>query len=180
MVVFTAVVGAIAVCIASPQVHGFYGQLADGFIHEELDSIRDFVRQPTWAGLRAGVQVGWAEQQQPGRAQHPLSLGPAGTEHGTCVSPQEAWAIIGPGGRLHPGWFLEHKGHLVVEGLLIVIIAVMLLQSRFSPKATEDEEGLTEKVWCTASMPSTEQQTELPATGWQAPAAATNTLTTCL
>lgn len=113
MVVFAAVVGAIAVCIASPPVHGLYGQLADGFIHEELDSIRDFVREPTWAGLRAGVQ--------------------------------EAWAIIGPGGRLHPGWFLEHKGHLVVEGLLIVIIAVMLLQSRFSPKATEDEEGLTEK-----------------------------------
>lgn len=70
VVVFTAVVGAIAVCIASPQVHGFYGQLADGFIHEELDSIRDFVREPTWAGLRAGVQVGWAEQQQqPGRGQ---------------------------------------------------------------------------------------------------------------
>lgn len=70
MVVFTAVAGALAVCIASPQVHGLYGQLADGFIHEELDSIRDFVREPTWAGLRAGVQVGWAEQQQqPGRGQ---------------------------------------------------------------------------------------------------------------
>lgn len=87
------------------------------------------------------------------------------------MSPQEAWAIIGPGGRLHPGWFLEHKGHLVVEGLLIVIIAVMLLQSRFSPKATEDEEGLTEKVCCTASAPSSKQQTELPATGWRPPGA---------
>jgi hypothetical protein len=58
----------------------------------------------------------------------------------------EAWAIIGPGGRLHPGWFLEHKGHLVIEGLLIVIIAVMLLQSRFSPKATEEDDGLTDQV----------------------------------
>ena len=65
----------------------------------------------------------------------------------------QVWSIIGPGGRLHPSWFLEHKGHLVVEGLLIVILAVMLLQSRFSPKATEDEEGLTEKV-CSCSSGS--------------------------
>jgi serine palmitoyltransferase len=72
-----------------------------------------------------------------------------------CTVPQEAWAIIGPGGRLHPGWFLEHKGHLVVEGLLIVIIAVMLLQSRFSPKATEDEEGLTDKVSSCAPFSTT-------------------------
>lgn len=64
----------------------------------------------------------------------------------------QVWSIIGPGGRLHPSWFLEHKGHLVLEGLLIVVIAVMLLQSRFNPKATEDDDGLTEKVCCAASL----------------------------
>eukprot|EP00882_Tetradesmus_deserticola_P008287 GHRQ01008737.1.p1 GENE.GHRQ01008737.1~~GHRQ01008737.1.p1 ORF type:complete len:565 (+),score=217.81 GHRQ01008737.1:326-2020(+) len=57
----------------------------------------------------------------------------------------EFWEIIGPGGRLHPGWFLEHKGHIVIEGLLMVIIAVMLLQSRFYPRTTEDEDALTDK-----------------------------------
>lgn len=63
VVVFTAVAGALlAACIASPgQVHEAYGQVVDGFLHEELDSIRDFVRQPTWAGLRAGVQVSTAD-----------------------------------------------------------------------------------------------------------------------
>lgn len=144
-VVFTAVVGAIAICIASPQVHEAYWHVMDGFIHEELDSIRDFVRQPTWAGLKAGVQVSrdGTAADSPTQAHH--CAGPSELRQ-TIFVMQEAWAIIGPGGRLHPGWFLEHKGHLVVEGLLIVIIAVMLLQSRFSPKATEDEEGLTEKV----------------------------------
>uniref|UniRef100_A0A383WDB8 serine C-palmitoyltransferase n=1 Tax=Tetradesmus obliquus TaxID=3088 RepID=A0A383WDB8_TETOB len=57
----------------------------------------------------------------------------------------EFWEIIGPGGRLHPGWFLEHKGHIVIEGLLMVIIVVMLLQSRFYPRTTEDEDALTDK-----------------------------------
>lgn len=60
----------------------------------------------------------------------------------------EFWEIIGPGGRLHPGWFLEHKGHIVIEGLLMVIIVVMLLQSRFYPRTTEDEDALTDKVGC--------------------------------
>lgn len=65
----------------------------------------------------------------------------------------EFWAIVGPGGKLHPGWFLEHKGHLVIEGLLAVIIAVMLLQSRFYPRATEDEDALTEAVRCWHGQP---------------------------
>jgi hypothetical protein len=67
VVVFTAVVGAIAVCIASPQVHELYGQAVDGFIHEELDSIRDFVREPTWAGLKAGVQVSHSSSSTTGK-----------------------------------------------------------------------------------------------------------------
>lgn len=54
-VVFTALVAVSALCIASPQAHELYGQLVDGFLHEELDGIRDFLRQPTWAGLRGGA-----------------------------------------------------------------------------------------------------------------------------
>jgi hypothetical protein len=63
---------------------------------------------------------------------------------------REIWATIGPGGRWHPAWFLEHKGHLVIEGMLMVLILGMLLQHRFRPKEQE-EEGLTEKVRHTAA-----------------------------
>jgi hypothetical protein len=63
-VVFTALVAVSALCIASPQAHELYGQLVDGFLHEELDGIRDFLRQPTWAGLRGGAaEVSLADQQ---------------------------------------------------------------------------------------------------------------------
>lgn len=106
------VVPCLAAAVALVASHA--NVLLDGFIAEDLDSMREFLRHPSLGGLQAGLL--------------------------------EMWAIIGPGGRLHPGWFLEHKGHLVIEGLLIVIIAVMLLQSRFSPKATEEDDGLTEKV----------------------------------
>lgn len=75
-VVFTAVIGAIAICIASPQVHEAYWHVMDGFIHEELDSIRDFVRQPTWAGLKAGVQVSRDGQQQTAQPRPITVLGP--------------------------------------------------------------------------------------------------------
>lgn len=89
-------------------------QIMDGFMHDDLAQLREFLRHPTLAKAKAGAI--------------------------------EFWEIIGPGGRLHPGWFLEHKGHIVIEGLLMVIIAVMLLQSRFYPRATEDEDALTDKV----------------------------------
>lgn len=58
---------------------------------------------------------------------------------------REFWRIVGPGGQLHPAYFLEHKGHLVVEGLLAVIIIYLFLQHSFKPKA-RSEEPLTEKV----------------------------------
>jgi hypothetical protein len=151
-VVFTALVAVSALCIASPQAHELYGQVVDGFLHEELDGIRDFLRQPTWAGLRGGAAEvslgGSAALSQPSQ---PDSSCPAcrpaiGLDLRALSYTPQVWSIIGPGGRLHPSWFLEHKGHLVLEGLLIVVIAVMLLQSRFNPKATEDDDGLTEKV----------------------------------
>lgn len=111
-----AAVTLVAALFCAVKVHhdAYIDRILDGFMHEDLVSLREFVRRPTLAMLKAGLL--------------------------------EFWEIIGPGGRLHPGWFLEHKGHLVIEGLLMVIIAVMLLQSRFYPKATEDEDGLTEKV----------------------------------
>jgi hypothetical protein len=65
---------------------------------------------------------------------------------------REVWEIIGPGGRLHPDWFLEHKGHLVIEGVLMVVIFVMLLQHRFRPAEQEEEDGLTEKVGSTYTI----------------------------
>ena len=51
----------------------------------------------------------------------------------------EFWEIVGPGGKLHPAWFLEHKGHLVIEGVLICVIMYMLLQHSFKPKQLPEE-----------------------------------------
>ena len=43
------------------------------------------------------------------------------------------WEIFGPGGRFHPESFIESKGHLVVEGLLVVVILYLFLQKSFNP-----------------------------------------------
>lgn len=104
--------------------------IMDGFVHEDLASVREFIRHPTLAKAKAGAI--------------------------------EFWEIFGPGGRLHPGWFLEHKGHLVIEGLLMIIIAVMLLQSRFYPRTTDDDDALTDKVGrcCSAVASSSEAATK--------------------
>ena len=55
------------------------------------------------------------------------------------------WDLFGPGGKLHPASFIEHSGHLVVEGALLVVISVLLLQTSFKPKS-RDKAELTEKV----------------------------------
>ncbi|KAG2454807.1 hypothetical protein HYH02_000639 [Chlamydomonas schloesseri] len=57
---------------------------------------------------------------------------------------REFWAIVGPGGKLHPAYFLEHKGHLVIEAALIVVIVYLALQHSFKvhPRA---EDPLTDK-----------------------------------
>jgi hypothetical protein len=60
---------------------------------------------------------------------------------------KEFWSIIGPGGRLHPAYFLEHKGHLIIEGLLIAVILLLSLQRAFKPKSKAKAEApLTDKV----------------------------------
>lgn len=64
---------------------------------------------------------------------------------------REFWVIFGPGGKLHPGYFLEHKGHLLVEGLLVVVIAFLFLQSAFKPSPNA-EEPLTDKAWTRMGM----------------------------
>jgi hypothetical protein len=57
---------------------------------------------------------------------------------------REFWAIFGPGGRTHPGWFLEHKGHLVIEGVLLAVITFLFVQRPSKPAG--DPEELTEQV----------------------------------
>lgn len=61
------------------------------------------------------------------------------------------WDLVGPGGKLHPAYFLEHKGHLLVEGLLILIIGYLFLQHSFKPHP-KSEEPLTEKARCSGSL----------------------------
>lgn len=55
----------------------------------------------------------------------------------------EAWELIGPGGKLHPTTFLEHKGHLFIESLLLVAILYLLLLPKTKPK---HREALSEQV----------------------------------
>ncbi|KAL6753741.1 pyridoxal phosphate-dependent transferase [Haematococcus lacustris] len=57
---------------------------------------------------------------------------------------RDFWAFIGPGGTLHPAYFLEHKGHIVVEALLLAIICYLFLQHSFKPRA-KSEDSLTER-----------------------------------
>ncbi|GLI60858.1 hypothetical protein VaNZ11_003073 [Volvox africanus] len=54
------------------------------------------------------------------------------------------WDIVGPGGKLHPAYFLEHKGHLIIEGALILVIIYLALQHSFKVRH-HAEEPLTEK-----------------------------------
>ena len=73
------------------------------------------------------------------------SIVQAGRENGLVGAAHQFWAIFGPGGKLHPAYFLEHKGHLFVEGLLLVIIGYLFVQQAFKPKP-HSEEPLSEKV----------------------------------
>ena len=43
------------------------------------------------------------------------------------------WEIFGPGGRFHPETFIESKGHLVLEGVLVLVILYLFLQKSFNP-----------------------------------------------
>ena len=59
---------------------------------------------------------------------------------------RDFWILFGPGGKTHPGWFLEHQGHLVIEGVLVVIILYLFLQHSFKPRSRSEQDQLTEKV----------------------------------
>jgi hypothetical protein len=63
----------------------------------------------------------------------------------------EFWDIFGPGGRLHPDWFIEHQGHLFIEGGLMAIILVLFFQSGYRPSKEQEEEPLTERVRAAAA-----------------------------
>jgi serine palmitoyltransferase len=57
----------------------------------------------------------------------------------------DGWHLVAPGGAWHPTAFIEHKGHLVVEGFLLLAISYLLLQGTFRPGQLE-QEALTPKV----------------------------------
>lgn len=57
------------------------------------------------------------------------------------------WEVFKPGGQFHPESFIENKGHLVLEGLLIAVISYLFLQKSFNPKAQRQQQTeLTEQV----------------------------------
>lgn len=67
------------------------------------------------------------------------------TAHGALAFARDFWAVIGPGGKWHPAYFLEHKGHLVIEGLLLAVILYLILQQSYKVQR-KAEAPLTEKV----------------------------------
>eukprot|EP00201_Polytomella_parva_P010152 CAMPEP_0175049906 /NCGR_PEP_ID=MMETSP0052_2-20121109/6975_1 /TAXON_ID=51329 ORGANISM="Polytomella parva, Strain SAG 63-3" /NCGR_SAMPLE_ID=MMETSP0052_2 /ASSEMBLY_ACC=CAM_ASM_000194 /LENGTH=604 /DNA_ID=CAMNT_0016314073 /DNA_START=195 /DNA_END=2009 /DNA_ORIENTATION=- len=54
------------------------------------------------------------------------------------------WDIVGPGGKLHPAYFLEHKGHLAIEGILLLLIIYLILQHSYKISPST-ERPLTDK-----------------------------------
>ena len=58
---------------------------------------------------------------------------------------QDAWALLRPGGAWHPAGFIEHRGHLVMEGALLVVILYLLVQSSSKPTRSKARQPLTEK-----------------------------------
>lgn len=57
---------------------------------------------------------------------------------------EDTWSLLRPGGALHPANFLEHHGHLFLEGGLLLVIMYLLFQSTSKPSA-KSRQPLTEK-----------------------------------
>lgn len=57
---------------------------------------------------------------------------------------REFWATFGPGGKLHPRDFLEHKYHYIVEACLVLGIAYLVSQRRAPAKPSPEQ--LTDAV----------------------------------
>lgn len=57
---------------------------------------------------------------------------------------RDLWDLIGPGGKLHPASFLEHKGHLIVEILLLCVILYLIWMPKSDPYTKQ--QALTEQV----------------------------------
>lgn len=59
---------------------------------------------------------------------------------------EDVYETFKPGGRLHPTYFLEHKGHLVVEAVFLAVIAYLTLHPRAPHRSRKQETPLTEQV----------------------------------
>lgn len=56
----------------------------------------------------------------------------------------DSWSLVRPGGKWHPAGFIEHHGHLVLEGFLVAVISYLLFQ-RSSKPSKKALRPLTEK-----------------------------------
>lgn len=65
----------------------------------------------------------------------------------------EGWSLVRPGGEWHPAGFIEHKGHLVMEGFLLAVISYLLFQSSYKP-TRKAAAPLTEKVPRALQLPA--------------------------
>lgn len=58
----------------------------------------------------------------------------------------DVYETFKPGGRLHPTYFLEHKGHLVIEAVCLLVIAYLSLHPRAPHRSRKQEAPLTEQA----------------------------------
>eukprot|EP00890_Picochlorum_soloecismus_P000370 jgi/Picsp_1/1333/NSC_04813-R1_serine palmitoyltransferase 1-like len=59
---------------------------------------------------------------------------------------QDCWNLLRPGGAWHPAEFIEHKGHLVLEGALLLIILYFMAQRSSKPQGQKSRQvRLTEQ-----------------------------------
>ncbi|KAK9840652.1 hypothetical protein WJX81_007034 [Elliptochloris bilobata] len=58
---------------------------------------------------------------------------------------EDVYEIFKPGGRLHPTYFLEHEGHLVVEAVFLAVIAYLTLHPRAPHRSRKQEMPLSEQ-----------------------------------
>lgn len=57
----------------------------------------------------------------------------------------DSWTLLRPGGKWHPSYFIEHHGHLVLEGFLLLVISYLLIQRSATVRTGEQERPLSDK-----------------------------------
>ena len=82
----------------------------------------------------------------------------------------DVYETFKPGGRLHPTYFLEHKGHLVIEAVCLLVIAYLSLHPRAPHRSRKQEAPLSEQARLGARLCALEAggRSEICSMAWSA------------